>query len=493
MPIDPAIALQTQGIGPLVNPLQVQQQVQQQQLARQQAAALEEQRKSLALERQQTTEKLARENAARTAFGQALQQGQGIREASRQAAMTLNPDALPMVDDYFDKVETSAAAIKDKQAQIDKINNGLNDDYNNHIGHAMDFALNYAKGDPEKLHDALAMTAADYAQRFPHEAQRAAQAFQTLTSLPPQEMQSRMEQARAASPYYQAEQAKPAQVVPEGGSLVGPGGNVVFQGKPKPPTEVEIKQQYEGLFKKRLLHQPLSADEQATMTAYEQDKLLGPEAAAAAATNRQTRAIDAAAAAQNRTQTFAEQQAGRKELEDKIEPPFYTAKASAQMLRDTISAAQSGNMTAAALQSLETTMAAVRAQGLNRVNMAEIGLSAGAGSSWDRIQGWFGKAAAGQPVPPAVQKDMLQFADILDKSADQKYKQGWQSTIDRYGLTKEKPLVPMGAAPQGPAGPQPPTQPPSPPSAGGGPKVGERRMIGGKLGEWDGHGWKAVQ
>jgi hypothetical protein len=116
-------------------------------------------------------------------------------------------------------------------------------------------------------------------------------------------------------------------------------------------------------------------------------------------------------------------------------------------------------------------MAAVRAQGLNRVNMAEIGLPAGAGSSWDRIQGWFGKASAGQPVPADVQKDMLQFADVLEKSAVNKYTQGWQSTTKRYNLTDEKPLVPMGAAPQGPAGPQPPAQPAAQPPAGGRIKV----------------------
>ena len=98
-------------------------------------------------------------------------------------------------------------------------------------------------------------------------------------------------------------------------------------------------------------------------------------------------------------------------------------------------------MSAAALQNLETTMAAIRAQGLNRINTAEIGVTADAGNLWDRIVGYVGKKAEGQPVPANIQKDMTEFADILEKAAYQKYQEGHTSITKRYKLD-EAPLPP---------------------------------------------------
>jgi hypothetical protein len=162
------------------------------------------------------------------------------------------------------------------------------------------------------------------------------------------------------------------------------------------------------------------------------------------AAERQARALQAQIDAENRRESFTEAQAGRKELTDKVETPYQTARASSNTLRDVVAAAQAGNKVAGSLQSLETTMAAIRAQGLNRINTAEIGVTANAGSLWDRLQGWVGKATEGQPVPADVQKDMLQFADILDKAAYQKYITGHRAITQRYGLKDEQPLPAPG-------------------------------------------------
>ena len=188
------------------------------------------------------------------------------------------------------------------------------------------------------------------------------------------------------------------------------------------------------------LGQQISREDAAWLKSHETEKTLGVDLTAGMAANRQAKAIDAATAQQSRAQNFQEQQQGRKELTEKVEQPYQTAASSAQTLRDTVSLAKSGNMSAAALQNLETTMAAIRAQGLNRINTTEIGSTANAGSLWDRAQSFVGKVTAGQPVDAALQKDMQQFAGMLEKAAYKKYLDGQTSVTKRYNLTDEKAL-----------------------------------------------------
>ena len=121
------------------------------------------------------------------------------------------------------------------------------------------------------------------------------------------------------------------------------------------------------------------------------------------------------------------------------------AKTSANTLRDVVTAAQNGNKVAGSLQSLETTMAAIRAQGLNRINATEVGLTSDAGSLYDKISGWIGKKAEGQPVPAAIQKDMLEFSDILERAAYHKYLAGHKASTELYGVPQLQPSL---AAPE---------------------------------------------
>lgn len=211
-----------------------------------------------------------------------------------------------------------------------------------------------------------------------------------------------------------------------------------------PPTGATLDARAQELYGKKAQGVTLTKPEQAELTAYEERKRVISDPAATAAADRQATATAAATAQQQRSQTFTEQQVGRKELTDKVEQPYQTAQNSANALRDVVASATAGNKVAGSLQSLETTMAAIRAQGLNRINMAEIGVTARAGSLWDRLQGWFGKADQGQPVPPDIQKDMIEFANILERAAYQKYADGFKATTGRYKLTDEKILPPPG-------------------------------------------------
>ena len=96
-----------------------------------------------------------------------------------------------------------------------------------------------------------------------------------------------------------------------------------------------------------------------------------------------------------------------------------------------VDAAKAGNKIAGSQQNLLATVASIRSQGLNRINQTEVGVTAGAGNLWDHLNGWLGKATAGQPVPPDVQADMLKYADLLEKNAYQKYVAGHQDITKR--------------------------------------------------------------
>jgi hypothetical protein len=458
--IDPSIPL---AVRPpqFANPLETWNALTQIQMQRENARALDEQRRTMAAERTQQTDKLQRENAARVAFGQALQQGHGVREASRQAALTLNPDALPAVDAYFDSVEKNAADITKLKAETQEKQNALNNVYLDHIGHAADFALTYAKGDPNRLLDAIHMTAADYAQRFPDEAPRAQQALQQLTALSPEQQIGALQRMRASAPYYQSQQAelmKPQKLAPQEqivvpGQTTATGAPQVLAQNTAVSTDGQLDARFEALRQKQLLGQPLSADEKAQVQAYVERKSVGPEAAAALATNRQTRTIEAQIAAQNRSQSFIEKQAGRKELQEKVEQPYLDAREKADTLRNVIAAARNGNMVAGSVQSLLGTLGLVTMEGVKRINTTELESVQGAGSLVERIKSQAGKLVAGQPMSAKLQSDLEDLTGILESAATKKYQNGWKATTKRYGLDDEQSLVPMTASAAGKADP----------------------------------------
>lgn len=201
----------------------------------------------------------------------------------------------------------------------------------------------------------------------------------------------------------------------------------------KPDTATQEDQRYENVLMARQLGKPVSPDDNAFATAYEKRKKLTVDASASAAADRQATAIDNQNNLQKKAQDFQRLETARKDINE-ANKTYLTSKQSSQTLREAVQAAQSGNKVAAALQNLETTMGAIRSQGLNRINTAEIGVTANAGSMFDRISGWLGKAAEGQPVPANIQKDILEFADILDKAAYKRYSDSVDSTGKLYDI-----------------------------------------------------------
>ena len=101
---------------------------------------------------------------------------------------------------------------------------------------------------------------------------------------------------------------------------------------------------------------------------------------------------------------------------------------SAQQLKDTIAAAQSGNKAAPAIVPIEELRGFV-----NRVNRQELQSVGGGGDLYDRVQGFVSKYTAGQPVPAAILKDMSSLADIQVQAARRTYEYNTQINNATHG------------------------------------------------------------
>jgi hypothetical protein len=263
----------------------------------------------------------------------------------------------------------------------------------------------------------------------------------------------------AASPSGQAEAQAAREklnaplAVPAGGSVVIPGsGQVISSGG---GTSEQDDQRYRSILAAQAQGQPVAPPDLAWANAYKTQKTLGPEASAAAATDRQTATISAQTAQQQRAQNFTEMQAGRAALE-KTTAPYLDAQQKAATLRNIIDAAQGGNVSAANLQGLMGALDVVSTNGVHRINNTEVNSVQGAGSLVDRLQGWLGKATAGQPIPPQVQDDLKQVASLIEQGARTRYEQGYNQIIQDYpAVGKTAKMLP--GTPPATGGPSPGT------------------------------------
>lgn len=210
--------------------------------------------------------------------------------------------------------------------------------------------------------------------------------------------------------------------------------------EPKAPTEATLDARAQELLSKKAMKQPLTPSESAELLAYQERKRTVSDPSALAAQERQTRTIDQQNAIQNRAQTFAEAQAGRSELTNKVEQPYLDAREKAETLRNTIAAAKSGNMAAANVQSLLATLGLVTMEGVKRINNTELQNVTGAGSLLERLKGSASKIVSGQPISPKIQSDLDELANMLETSARKKYEEGHAAVTTRYGLKDEKPI-----------------------------------------------------
>ena len=207
------------------------------------------------------------------------------------------------------------------------------------------------------------------------------------------------------------------------------------------PTE-EDDQRYRGIQAAMVQQQPVSPADAAWAHGYEKQKTLGVDATAGAASDRLSRTIDQQNKINQGNHDFDVVKTARADIQKNADTPYQTAAASAQELRDLVTAAKGGNKVAGSLQSLQTAATVIRANGLNRINMAEISMPAGAGSAIDRLNGFIGKYKDGEPVPADIQKDMLQVADVMERGAYKKYATAHAGVNKLYGTTIDPTFEP---------------------------------------------------
>src|SRR5262252_3209792 len=259
-----------------------------------------------------------------------------------------------------------------------------------------------------------------------------------------------------------AQYHKPTEV-PKEGTLIDPFGRVIARGqsaedkytlgpdqvryehgvpvawgpdKPAPKrTSEDDKTEYLQIKQKMALNQEITPEQAAFVKSYEGEKLIGPEAAAAAAASRQAAGITEANRLLGEKQKFDVMQKAREDIKETADKPFAIAQGAAAELRDVVNSAKAGNNVSAALQSLVGTMAAVRSQNLTRINTPELKTTESAGNLWDRVMGFLGKKYSGQPLDEKIQNDMLQFATILEQAGNKKYASAHDAANKLYGTT----------------------------------------------------------
>lgn len=127
------------------------------------------------------------------------------------------------------------------------------------------------------------------------------------------------------------------------------------------------------------------------------------------------------------------------------------AQASAAEMQDIINLARGGNKVAYAYAPTTGVLTINTANGVKRVNMAEIGSYQGAGSLLDKIKGYLGKQATGASIPADVLDDMEKLHGTVAQVAAQKHAQEVQVINKTYGA-KFEPIKLGGGAPSASGG-----------------------------------------
>jgi hypothetical protein len=191
--------------------------------------------------------------------------------------------------------------------------------------------------------------------------------------------------------------------------------------------------------------QHVDDDQLAWAKAYEKQKTLGPVAqiAVQGALNKGSSAALADVPAHLAAPATADfQKAGQE---------YAGAKQAAEDMKTFISLARSGNKLAYAYSPTEGVLTLNTGRGVKRVNMAEIHSYGGAGSTWDRIQGWFGKHISGASIPADILDDMETLHGAIAGNAKNAYgdkvkviNQSYGSKFQPIDLNQETPSKPSG-------------------------------------------------
>jgi hypothetical protein len=124
---------------------------------------------------------------------------------------------------------------------------------------------------------------------------------------------------------------------------------------------------------------------------------------------------------------------------------YVTAAQAADDMKTFINEARKGNKIAYAYSPVEGVLTLNSGRGIKRVNMPEISSYGGAGSAWDRIQGFFGKQATGASIPPDILNDMEKMHQAVASNAKTAYQRNLQVINKNYGAAFEPVEFEQGA------------------------------------------------
>ncbi len=120
------------------------------------------------------------------------------------------------------------------------------------------------------------------------------------------------------------------------------------------------------------------------------------------------------------TESVKDREAGKTEYLKSAED-LNNAKAAQDNVSSFINLAKSGNKSAASNLPLLSVEALNAAQNIKRLNRTEIATNKEAGSAYDNIVGWLGKAAVGQPIPKNILDNMQTMHETLLSGAVKKH------------------------------------------------------------------------
>jgi hypothetical protein len=138
---------------------------------------------------------------------------------------------------------------------------------------------------------------------------------------------------------------------------------------------------------------------------------------------------------------------------------YAQAQSVTQRIQSMMDAAHKGNVVSYQLLPEEGALQVVTAQGIHRINMAEIS-NYGGGSLWQRLEGHVGKALTGQSIPDTVLTDMADIQKIMGEGAETKYKNTLK-TVNQYYGSKFEPVT-MDAMPRNQPSNNQPSNTPAP-------------------------------
>jgi len=271
MPLDPNIALSVQ-VPQTINPMTVFQQAQNMRLQREQIASQEEERRASAQLRQEQAAKLQADQAAQQHFHTAVSQGK-TREAATQYAINQGwTDAGALIDKFYDDHDAALERIRTANDAHEKSQREMRNAAADYWGHKADFILDASDGgkDPTKMQAALNLSALVHNEAFektdPNSPNQTMQLWQSLSSMPPDQLAQHLQAIRANAPYYQAEQTKATEQANAPFTLgkdqirFGPGGQQIATGPKGAPTQGELDAQYETTLTKQYIDQGMPPD-----------------------------------------------------------------------------------------------------------------------------------------------------------------------------------------------------------------------------------------